>query len=240
MSRAPVVLALLTAGAIGGCGGASAPSASSSTTSTTSTGAQITSAPSSASTSTPAQPTSTSTPATSSTTTTSSPTTPTSTASSTTTTPSGGAAPVPSTFTLTSSAFASGAPIPKSFTCQGSDISPPLHWSGAPANTRELVLIMRDPDAPGGDFIHWAVAGISPAVSGFSAGGVSGLVTPGRNSFGTLGYRGPCPPVGAGEHHYVISLSALGARSGLAAGFSANQVPTGALGVATLTGRFGR
>jgi Raf kinase inhibitor-like YbhB/YbcL family protein len=98
---------------------------------------------------------------------------------------------------------------------------------------------MRDPDAPGGDFVHWAVAGISPRTAGFPSGGVPGLITPGRNSFGSLGYRGPCPPQGA-THHYVITLTALSAASGLRPGFSADQLRAPTVATATLTGTYGR
>jgi Raf kinase inhibitor-like YbhB/YbcL family protein len=108
-----------------------------------------------------------------------------------------------------------------------------------PKGAKELVLVMRDPDAPGGDFIHWAVAGIPPATTGFPAGGVPGLVAPGQNSFGSLGYRGPCPPKG-NAHHYVITLSALAAPSGLKPGFTADQLHTQALGIATLIGTYAR
>lgn len=105
--------------------------------------------------------------------------------------------------------------------------------------TKELVLIMRDPDAPGGSFVHWAVAGIDPTTMGFGAGGVSGMVIPGRNSSGTLGYKGPCPPSGP-PHRYVITLSALGSASGLRPGFSPDQLQPSALGIATLVGTYGR
>jgi hypothetical protein len=73
---------------------------------------------------------------------------------------------------------------------------------------------MRDPDAPGGVFIHWTVSRIPPAVT--HIGGGASLppdVIAGRNSFGAAGYRGPCPPRGAAPHHYVVTLSAIG-RSG--------------------------
>jgi Raf kinase inhibitor-like YbhB/YbcL family protein len=102
------------------------------------------------------------------------------------------------------------------------------------------VLVVRDPDAPGGGFVHWAVAGINPATTSFPAGGVSGQITPGRNSFGSLGYRGPCPPTGASAHHYVFTLSALASASGLRTGFSPDQLQTQALGIATLTGTYAR
>ncbi len=137
---------------------------------------------------------------------------------------------------LTSPAFRPGAAIPKAYTCDGADTPLPLRWTGVPPHTRELVLVMRDPNAPGGNFVHWAVAGIPPTASALPA---SGTVA-GRNSYGTIGYRGPCPPPGAAAHHYVITLSALAGPSGLKTGFSANQLQTAALGLGVLTGTYGR
>ena len=86
---------------------------------------------------------------------------------------------------------------------------------------------MRDPDAPGGDFIHWAMGDL--AVRGgarsmfLPAGAVPAGAVQGRNSFGSLGYRGPCPPAGA-SHHYRITVYALGRPSRLTSGFSADAV----------------
>jgi hypothetical protein len=142
-------------------------------------------------------------------------------------------------FHLSSPAFTAGGAIPARYTCDGADVSLPLAITGVPAGTRELVLIMRDPDAPTGNFVHWALAGIPPSTRALSSGGVPGLVAPGRNSFGTLGYRGPCPPA-AQTHHYVLSLDALGGASGLKPGFSADQLHTAALGIATLIGTYSR
>ncbi|MBV9311713.1 MAG: YbhB/YbcL family Raf kinase inhibitor-like protein [Solirubrobacterales bacterium] len=140
---------------------------------------------------------------------------------------------------LSSAAFVNNGAIPRVFTCEGRDVSLPVHWTGVPSGVRELVLVMRDPDAPGGDFIHWALAGISPSTRGFAAGGVSGQVVPGRNSFGALGYRGPCPPSGK-PHHYVLTLSALSAPSGLKPGWTTAQLQVRAVAITTLVGTYGR
>ena len=140
---------------------------------------------------------------------------------------------------LGSPAFSQNGPIPKTFSCQGRNVSPPVRWTGVPAGTRELVLVMRDPDAPGGDFIHWALAGIPPSARAFGQGGVSGQVIPGRNSFGTLGYSGPCPPAGK-AHHYVLTLSALSAPSGLKSGWTTMQLRVRAVAIATLVGTYAR
>jgi Raf kinase inhibitor-like YbhB/YbcL family protein len=154
-----------------------------------------------------------------------------------TTTPSPSAAPAS---IQVSSDFSPGAAIPRAYTCDGRDVSPPLRAAGLPAATREVVVVMRDPDAPGGNFIHWGMAGIEPAKGSFAlpvAAKPSGAVV-GRNSFGSLGYRGPCPPAGR-AHHYRITVYALGQPSGLKQGFSAGDVSAlPILGQGTLVGTY--
>jgi Raf kinase inhibitor-like YbhB/YbcL family protein len=117
---------------------------------------------------------------------------------------------------LTSPAFVSGSAIPPAYTCDGNDISPPLHWSGVPSNATELRLSMVDTDARG--FIHWQVSMISPRATGVHGGDVPVVAIEGTNSFGTTGYRGPCPPRGARPHHYVITLTALAGEETVATG----------------------
>lgn len=146
------------------------------------------------------------------------------------------------------SAFGRGSFIPRLYTCDGQDVSPPLTAAGIPKGAVELVVTMRDRDALGGNFIHWDLAHISPS-SGSRHAGFARLsvarIPPGavlgRNSFGSLGYRGPCPPRGARAHRYEITLYALGRPSGLSPGFtSAGLSKLDVLGVGTLTGRYGR
>jgi Raf kinase inhibitor-like YbhB/YbcL family protein len=114
---------------------------------------------------------------------------------------------------LTSPAFAQGAAIPTEYTCDGTDISPPLLWSGTPEGTKSFVLIVEDPDAPGGTFRHWAAFDIAPGAAGLAAG--YGASRPAerfheaRNDFGQSDYRGPCPPPGP-VHHYHFRLFAIG------------------------------
>jgi Raf kinase inhibitor-like YbhB/YbcL family protein len=139
-------------------------------------------------------------------------------------------------FHLSSSGFHPGGPIPRVYACDGRDAPLPLRWTGVPAATKELVLVMRDPDAPAGPFVHWAVAGIPPSAASVPARGV----ILGRNSFGSLGYRGPCPPAGAKAHHYVLTLSALATPSNLTRGFNPDQLQSRALGIATLIGTYAR
>jgi Raf kinase inhibitor-like YbhB/YbcL family protein len=114
---------------------------------------------------------------------------------------------------LTSSAFADGEPIPAKYSCHGADISPPLAWSGVPAEAKALVLFVDDPD--GRDWVHWSVLDM-PAEDGQSAAGVDpGASRPqqGTNDFRKVGYGGPCPP--SGTHHYRFTLYALAAPLGL-------------------------
>jgi Raf kinase inhibitor-like YbhB/YbcL family protein len=114
---------------------------------------------------------------------------------------------------LESSAFSNGAAMPRRFTCEGEDLSPPLHWSGAPAGTASFVLLCDDPDAPSGTWRHWAAYDIPADRAALPEGagrrrGEDGL-TQSINDFGRPGYGGPCPPRGHGPHHYRFRLLAL-------------------------------
>ena len=155
--------------------------------------------------------------------------------------PSTSSTPAQASIVLTSG-FVPGARVPRVYTCDGQDVSPPIRATGLPPATKELVVVMRDPDAPGGNFIHWAIAHLEPATR--SLGLPTGAKPPGavlgRNSFGSLGYRGPCPPAGP-AHHYQITVYALGQPSGLKQGFSADQLSgLPILDQGTLTGTYAR
>jgi hypothetical protein len=118
---------------------------------------------------------------------------------------------------LTSSAFARNADIPSLCTCEGRDQSPPLAWSGVPAGTKSLALIVDDPDAPDPaaprmTWVHWVLYNIPPDVPGFAAGKSRPSDLPpgtreGLNDWKRAGYGGPCPPIG--RHRYVHKLYAL-------------------------------
>jgi Raf kinase inhibitor-like YbhB/YbcL family protein len=134
------------------------------------------------------------------------------------------------TFPLTSAAFKDGGEIPAQFTCDGANHSPPLSWSGAPAQTAAFALIVEDPDAPAGTFIHWVLYDLSGATNALPEGIPKGGSLPqlggarqGRTSAGDVGYGGPCPPPGA-PHHYHFRLFALDAKLGLEAGATRDQV----------------
>ena len=125
-------------------------------------------------------------------------------------------------------------------TCDGPDASPPLRATGVPAAAKEVVIVMVDHDA--GDFMHWGIAHLAPHASiDLPAGAKPAGAVLGRNDFGSLGYRGPCPPSGERAHHYEITVYALSRPSMLKPGFSAGAV-TGlpALATGRLTGRYAR
>jgi Raf kinase inhibitor-like YbhB/YbcL family protein len=113
-------------------------------------------------------------------------------------------------FTLTSAGFAEGAAIPARYTCDGQNSAPPLRWDGPP-DARSFVLIVDDPDAPGGTFTHWVLYDIPGAQRELPEGlsNVGALGTPGMNDFSRVGYSGPCPPARSGAHRYVFTLAAL-------------------------------
>jgi Raf kinase inhibitor-like YbhB/YbcL family protein len=117
---------------------------------------------------------------------------------------------------LTSSAFQSGGEIPSAHTCEGNDTSPPLAWSGVPAGTKSLALIVDDPDAPDPKaptmtWVHWVLYNLPPTAMGLP-GSVASKDLPagtreGSNDWKRRGYGGPCPPVG--RHRYFFKLYAL-------------------------------
>ncbi len=113
-----------------------------------------------------------------------------------------------STFILESPAFKLNTMIPAQYTCEGTDLSPPLNWRGAPPNTKSFALVVEDPDAPQGVWTHWIVFNIPPTITELGAGSpLPEGAANGKNSWGGLGYRGPCPPLGA--HRYAFKLYAL-------------------------------
>src|SRR5690348_7532835 len=97
-------------------------------------------------------------------------------------------------FSLRSPAFASNAMIPSQYSCGGANQSPPLVWRDPPSGASSFALIVRDPDTPNGDFIHWVVFDIPGDVRELKAAlGRGGPPKQGTNSFGRVGYDGPCP-----------------------------------------------
>ena len=122
-------------------------------------------------------------------------------------------------WSLRSTAFDAQARVPQRHTGDGVDLSPPLTWTPAPAGTRELALVVDDPDAPTAEpWVHWLLYKIPPQTTSLEEGipTTRSLSQPpgavqGQNSWRTVGYRGPAPPPGHGTHHYHFKLYALDA-----------------------------
>lgn len=144
---------------------------------------------------------------------------------------------------VTSAAFGEGGTIPQQYTCDGADDSPPLDLSGVPSDTAEFALIMEDPDAPGGTFVHWVVWGIDAAATGVPKGGVPDGALHGRTSFGRDEYGGPCPPPGD-PHRYIFTVYALSGAPDVEPGASADDLRAALDGLilaeGSLTGMYGR
>ena len=120
-------------------------------------------------------------------------------------------------FVLESPAFSNSRQIPTRYTRDGENLSPPLVWRDAPAETKSFMLIVEDPDAPSGTFRHWAVYDIDPHQDRLPEGATAGAETEsdcqGVNDFGNSRYDGPQPPKGHGVHHYHFRLAALDVES---------------------------
>jgi Raf kinase inhibitor-like YbhB/YbcL family protein len=158
-------------------------------------------------------------------------------------------------FKLEAADIQPGADIPQKFTCSGEDVSPALKWSGAPAGTKTFALIVEDPDAPGGTFIHWVVYNLpgdarelkegtnarSVKIDGRSTEGGGALQGP--NDFQEMGYKGPCPPPGK-PHRYYFRLYALDTALGINGQATQKAVEKAMKGhilaKAELMGKFGR
>jgi Raf kinase inhibitor-like YbhB/YbcL family protein len=144
---------------------------------------------------------------------------------------------------LTSTAFTDGGDIPSKYTCDGENVSPPLAWEGVPADAKALVLVVSDPDA--GGYVHWVAFDIAAKPSGGLAEGASTTdpsLRQGTNSFGRVGWGGPCPP--SGTHHYPFRLLAIREPLGLSGAPTADAVLAAAkdriVAETTLTGTYHR
>ena len=123
--------------------------------------------------------------------------------------------------TVTSSAFEADQPIPRHYTCDGHDVSPPLAWDGTPGDAEAMALVVDDPDAPGGTYVHWIVLDGAPATTSVDEGSVPSGGVQAANSDGDAAYAGPCPP--SGTHHYRFTVYALDAPTGLADGAGTDE-----------------
>jgi Raf kinase inhibitor-like YbhB/YbcL family protein len=143
---------------------------------------------------------------------------------------------------LTSSAFVHDQAIPKEYTCDGENVSPPLSISGVPKGTKSLTLIVEDPDAPAGVWVHWILWNMNPDTHEISQGKIPEVSFEGTTSFGKPGYGGPCPPTGT--HRYFFTLYALDISLGLTNQATSSDVEQAMKGHSIaqtqLIGRYGR
>jgi hypothetical protein len=139
---------------------------------------------------------------------------------------------------VTSPAFRDGGAVPRRFTCRGADLSPPLRWSGVPPEATATALVMSDPDAPGGTYVHWVLLDLDPGVTSLPAGETPAGAHQAVNTAGHARYDGPCPP--SGTHHYRFTVYALRAGTGLPDGADLDEaldaVDRTAIARGTLTG----
>ena len=106
-----------------------------------------------------------------------------------------------------------GGAIPRQFTCDGAGTRPSLSWAGVPAKAAEVAVLVGDPDAPGGTFVHWIVWGLPATQRGtVGSGAPPGGAVEGANSGRRVGWTPPCPPRGDKPHHYVFGVYALSRR----------------------------
>jgi Raf kinase inhibitor-like YbhB/YbcL family protein len=146
------------------------------------------------------------------------------------------------TVQITSSAFEHGDYIPTRYTCDGEDISPPLQIGGLPQEAKSLALIVEDPDAPVGTWVHWAVWNLPPDLQELSPGKIPPQASEGVNDFDRAGYGGPCPP--SGVHRYYFNIFALDTVLNLAKGSRRKELDRAMkghiIGYGSLMGRYQR
>jgi Raf kinase inhibitor-like YbhB/YbcL family protein len=142
--------------------------------------------------------------------------------------------------TISAEVFKEGEIIPAEYTCEGKNVSPSLSWKGIPAGTKSIAMIMDDPDAPGGTFVHWLLFNI-PGNTQKLPKGIPRNQTlddgslQGKNDFERLGYGGPCPPPGK-PHRYYFKIYALDTKLKLQPGASRQQLENAMKGHILSTG----
>ncbi len=141
-----------------------------------------------------------------------------------------------------STAFGPGSPIPQKYTCDGEDANPPLGFSNVPKDTVSLALVMDDPDAPAGVWVHWLLWNMEPSTVQIAENSVPAKAIQGQASSGRNAYGGPCPP--SGRHRYFFKLYALDTKLNLPSYSSATELEQAMVGhvlaKAELMGTYGR
>ena len=140
---------------------------------------------------------------------------------------------------IKSPAFENNGIIPKQYSCDGINISPPLSWSNIPEGAKSLALILDDPDAPTGTWVHWIIYNMPPASKGLQEGVIpiqemAHETKQGINDFKKIGYGGPCPP--SGTHRYFFKLYALDTKLTLKSGATKKQLENAIKGHIILQG----
>jgi len=128
---------------------------------------------------------------------------------------------------ISSTAFSNGGMIPSRYTCDGANISPPLQWSGLPAGTKTVALIVDDPDAPAKTWVHWVVYDLPANTTQLPENikpqeNLAGGGKQGTNDFKKIGYGGPCPP--SGTHRYFFKLYAVDIQTSLGPGATKDEL----------------
>lgn len=143
---------------------------------------------------------------------------------------------------IESAAFKHSENVPQKYSCEGSDVNPPLTISDVPAGTKSLALIMDDPDAPVGTWVHWLVWNITPQTKELKENAVPVNAVQGKNSWGRSSYGGPCPP--GGTHRYFFKVYALDCLLSLTSSADVKQLEkalqTHVLAEASLMGKYSR
>lgn len=145
---------------------------------------------------------------------------------------------------IKSSAFKNNENIPSKYTCDGEDINPLLEILGVPEEAKSLVLIVDDPDAPGGIWNHWTLWNIDPRTQYIYEDSVPGNALEGKTSFGRVGWGGPCPPKGDKPHRYIFTVYALDTELDLPKGAEKEELEEAMKGhiidKASIIGLYGR
>jgi hypothetical protein len=127
-----------------------------------------------------------------------------------------------SALSIASPAFSHQGMIPSKHTCDGADVNPPLSFANIPEKSKSLALIVDDPDAPMGTWVHWVAWNIGPGTEEIPENSVPQGTLQGTNDFKKQSYGGPCPP--SGTHRYFFKLYALDASLPLKAGATKAQL----------------
>lgn len=114
---------------------------------------------------------------------------------------------IKSSMKITSSAFTDNSFLPSKFSCDGDSVNPPLTFEDIPQNAKSLALIMDDPDAPMGTYVHWVLYNMPTSITNIEEANLPSQVVLGKNSSGSETYVGACPP--SGTHRYFFKLYAL-------------------------------